>query len=515
MRLIYSLVKMKLFIPFLILATVLQMSCKKTDRDFAIKSLDDYSTLRERFFNTSNADAPIKSLAANMKKQDSIFKFLPNFVKKNGIPRWDKVLYKDSQANNSTNQSNSFSSLEGDSEQALFFIPLQSTISTNVIGYITAYKHNDTLYSYRVYNKDSLSTINAGFNYSKDNLLNTQIVIAYFERILNEQNEYIVSKPSAGVIKGANISFSSQPNSNYTSSLDDCTATYTITTTYEWHDYSWGDGEWVEVSTQVSVIINCEESGGSGGNGTGTGYGNPWLYGTGWPWGSGINSDPNWNWWWTSGGGIGGTGSNATVNWISNELGLNWSTSFWLELNPERAAEIADYLSNTTEPRKLEIAKEHIEEMITNPGYLSFVESYASSNPGMWWENDAWLSDPNNFNLDIEFDGTQYDVLNAQEKELIKKYPVQANKIRNNKNIAYQKTAQLFPNDAAVNDKADAYRHAFYMAMNEMDCGKDINTNQGIAIQFGDAHESEVPGVLQLEKTMDLHNNSIGIETVN
>ena len=40
----------------------------------------------------------------------------------------------------------------------------------------------------------------------------------------------------------------------------------------------------------------------------------------------------------------------------------------------------------------------------------------------MWWENDNWLDDPDNFNLDIDAIGNQYDKLTQAEKNLVKIY---------------------------------------------------------------------------------------------
>lgn len=55
------------------------------------------------------------------------------------------------------------------------------------------------------------------------------------------------------------------------------------------------------------------------------------------------------------------------------------------------------------------------------------------------------------------------------------------------------------------NEKSDAFRHAFFNAMNTRDVGL-VHTEL-----FSNAHESEVPLILSLEKEMDLFNNSVGI----
>ena len=64
---------------------------------------------------------------------------------------------------------------------------------------------------------------------------------------------------------------------------------------------------------------------------------------------------------------------------------------------------------------------------------------------------------------------------------------------------------------SALNDKADAFRHAYFNALNARDCGRNRD-GQSYAKLFSDAHESEDPAILHLERTMDLYNNSIGID---
>jgi hypothetical protein len=103
------------------------------------------------------------------------------------------------------------------------------------------------------------------------------------------------------------------------------------------------------------------------------------------------------------------------------------------------------------------------------------------------------------FNIGVDDEG-----LTAAELALIIQYPSCALKINNNKNQAIQMTFAKFPTGTHHNDCADAFRHAFFNALNTIDCGESI------AKEFGDAHESEVPQSQINEKIMDLHNNSIG-----
>ena len=52
--------------------------------------------------------------------------------------------------------------------------------------------------------------------------------------------------------------------------------------------------------------------------------------------------------------------------------------------------------------------------MINDSDYLIFVDSYNNGfNAGteVWWENNIWLNNSNNFNLDIENGTGPYDEL--------------------------------------------------------------------------------------------------------
>lgn len=58
---------------------------------------------------------------------------------------------------------------------------------------------------------------------------------------------------------------------------------------------------------------------------------------------------------------------------------------------------------------------------------------------------------------------------------------------------------------SGLNDKSDAFRHAFWQAINVQSAGATITS------LFADAHESSTPTQLLLEKQMDEYNNAIGI----
>jgi hypothetical protein len=128
--------------------------------------------------------------------------------------------------------------------------------------------------------------------------------------------------------------------------------------------------------------------------------------------------------------------------------------------------------------------------------------------PWLWWEDENWLD--GNFSFgDDDQDGV-YDRLTTREMELVKIFPEQAIMINNNRKKAENETRALFGANG-LNDKTDAFRHAYWQAMNERDCGVNPG-NRPIAKMFADAHESETPTQLLMEMEMDLWNNQVGLD---
>jgi len=103
--------------------------------------------------------------------------------------------------------------------------------------------------------------------------------------------------------------------------------------------------------------------------------------------------------------------------------------------------------------------------------------------------------------LDLDNTITQ---LTPDEQALIADHWGCAYELKSNKQEALAMTINKFGNSPAHNNCADAFRHAFFNAINAIDCGDSV------AEQFGTAHESQVPPSQINEKTMDLWNNSIG-----
>jgi|LSQX01.2.fsa_nt_gb hypothetical protein len=81
-----------------------------------------------------------------------------------------------------------------------------------------------------------------------------------------------------------------------------------------------------------------------------------------------------------------------------------------------------------------------------------------------------------------------------------------------NRGIAEAETISRFGTNG-LNDKADAFRHAYFNALNTRSATLAVvGDGAKVVRRFGEAHETEVPSQLQLEVQMDLHNNEVGIQ---
>lgn len=137
---------------------------------------------------------------------------------------------------------------------------------------------------------------------------------------------------------------------------------------------------------------------------------------------------------------------------------------------------------------------------------VGMAEYSSNDYPGMddglpfeWWNDDEFVE--NNFSFNLAGEG--FGDLTTQEKWLVAAFPARALIIYNNKELAETETINRFGNNGR-NDKSDAFRHAFFNAMNSNDAGDTV------ARLFSNAHESEVTSNLILEVQMDLHNNNVG-----
>lgn len=181
---------------------------------------------------------------------------------------------------------------------------------------------------------------------------------------------------------------------------------------------------------------------------------------------------------------------------ITNQEEIDWINS------PNNTREVADLFNfgkaNNWSPETLRFV------ILAIDNFLSITDTnYPGVNEGLpyeWWKDDSIIENNSFFNQD------PYDVwrkLTQKEKDIFKLYPSAAIILNTNKKIAEQQTINFYRKNG-INDNSDAFRHAFFNALNSRDMGK------WLAKKLSDAHESETPIIWSLEVKMDLFNNNIG-----
>lgn len=206
------------------------------------------------------------------------------------------------------------------------------------------------------------------------------------------------------------------------------------------------------------------------------------------------------NTWWTPASVIAnGLAISYILNLPTNSIQSEWliNTATQAQLNS-----IADYLneSNNNFINNIFLI-DVIINLINIPSYFD-VNTYPGIDEGLpfeWWLDNQFIESNFSFNTNVEGLGDLTDA----EKLLVNLFPLQALIIRENKLPAESETQARFGTNG-INDKSDAFRHAYFNAMNSNDAGDTI------ARLFSNAHESEVSLNLILEKQMDLFNNNVG-----
>lgn len=369
----------KEFLLLIMAGMLLLFGCRK-DQTVQIQDKVDVTTF---YANTETLNPTLLGLINSFKKDDHFNAQLGNFITKNGVPVWKETIYKtggmttvakaDVRMNSTSTRLNTAS--PQDTSKGVFLIPLQSQTDESIKSYIVATKYNDSNYSYRLYNRDSLDRIRPTNDTVRQNLTNVEAVFGVFEKNINNKNTILIS---GTVIRNARMEYnissqvsqSSKPRVNY----DYCVINITMTLYYEqiMYSYMYGPPEYQLVAVVLDMQIDCYGGGGSGGvqgldpgpggNG-GSGY-NWWQFGTGWPWNDpyqyGYYNDP-WQTWWTTAQNIGsGGGAGSGSNQINDEF-----NPYASDFDPE--VDWWDDQNTTYPPQPL-------------PTYNNFVANYPTTN---------------------------------------------------------------------------------------------------------------------------------------
>ena len=416
----------KLFSLLLVFFLVLQ-SCKK---EWGEKITDLNPLLIQNFFKNSPGTHPeVLKVANNWSKQKGFKEQLGAFVKKNGTPVWNRALVQ--MKNNSSSQIKGKVESDTASSAGIFFIPLEDTLSSEIKSYVVCSKHDDSTYSYRLYNKQDVSGIAANTNDTLKRARNiTLSMFAYFEKEINYNDSTFFGGQTNKTIGNVSIVLAGSGNANLGGRVDNTSCGYWNTMTIVAEVYSDNTYGTVIETYNLYYYIFCATEIRSGGGGTsGWDPGNVGLPGdlsggmagsNGVYYYTGSSGTSNYGWW-TYGSGYNGiyingswydpslypswngpsetlyyTDEQMMLNNLKLTLGLNGSQFDILNTNLNMVSALKAYLDNGIQPwdEKVAAIKEHIDEMVTNPVYLNFVQNYTENynSVKVWWDNEIWLN---------------------------------------------------------------------------------------------------------------------------
>ncbi len=186
---------------------------------------------------------------------------------------------------------------------------------------------------------------------------------------------------------------------------------------------------------------------------------------------------------------------------LQQTLDLTVEQVRWLFFDTNIIAQIDNFVSaNPNAPLLQEGMQAHINLLMTDHVY--FAANANANFPAIGTE--AWAS---TLTFDFDGSGVQENANPAEKLLALSELPfsaLAALAIKENAPIANQRTALVWAANG-LNNKSDAFRHAFFLAMNTRDVGNVW------AWAFAEAHETSTPAELSLEEDMDRFNNGVGI----
>jgi len=250
-----------------LIVIALTPSCRKI-QDVQEHPQDD---LTKNFFNIPEgvSDA-LRSVIADIKKQDDKYHFVIQLTNKYGLPAWNKSISNTSVRN--TNARNA----TGDSLQ-LFLIPFRAK-NSSVNAYLACARNGDE-FTYRFYKKEYLSCLYAANDTIKQLREGLLSVFGFFEKRINNKDSVYIGGVYKKKVEGVSISFNGIPVTgrvNVNTSITLLKVCYTLDNTL--HPFRTQSTNSEEICITIGVYgsmldLGFTSSGGysSGGDGTGGG----------------------------------------------------------------------------------------------------------------------------------------------------------------------------------------------------------------------------------------------------
>lgn len=370
------------FISFLLIFLFLFQACKKVDISDSFASTTYNPTTNSEqtksfFIIPANSPDALKIIAKEMQQQ---FKEndVQDFLNWHGLPLWSKVIKFEKDKNGSIT----------------YAIPTQK--DGEVTGFFAATIDKSNKIKLEMHRESAVFAKMEEYSYANININKTKVLLNYFSGITD-----VTAKAKK-----------SETNNN----LWDCLWYWVATTslnlnnkkdsgTQNFRDGGYGNGYWLIVCMNIP-----DPPGGGGGTGGGSsgGSNNCDIY---------EEEFAN-NWWSNEPSSISAYDLENMVNRLAGYLLLNAPQIEWLIGHPDRVLEIDRFIGDGNDSQKNQLARDHLEEMLVDIPYLTFVHNHGQTGDPykMWWEDEPWLNNPNNFNLDITRASNQIYELNEAEK---------------------------------------------------------------------------------------------------
>jgi hypothetical protein len=246
-----------LFIPY---------SCKKM-KDVEAPPTTGNDEMVQRFFKEpANSSDALKSLIAEIKRQDDKNHFAATIATKYGLPAWDKSY------SNVKSLTNSGARGANDDSLQIFMVPFRGADSS-VTSFLLCSNNNGD-FGFRYYKKEELSHLYAANDSIKQLRMGLLSVFGYFENIINHNDSTHIGGIYGKTVKDVSINFGNSSTGGRIS-----TSPYTLTICWDglwaaraqdplpticWDYYVWN---WT-----IDDMTWEDYSGGSGGGGGGAGY---------------------------------------------------------------------------------------------------------------------------------------------------------------------------------------------------------------------------------------------------
>lgn len=183
-------------------------SCRKIDKESA--ELNNPDKLEQEFFKVPDNISPqLQDVIDDIKRQNDRHHFLTEFIRKNGLPVWNKVVANVPIAGNNhlNNQTGIGGRLNDTNSIEIFLIPLRA--ADNSVKTYIAWVKDSGKYKYDVYRRNILTyldTISTPVKKFRNTMLS---VFGFFEKSINNQDTIFVAGQYQSGIKEVSISFDS------------------------------------------------------------------------------------------------------------------------------------------------------------------------------------------------------------------------------------------------------------------------------------------------------------------